>query len=61
MPVVNHKVITIHDNKLLQKARLIELPEAKQFLTAVRVNNDFVNQLNTINLTKLNLTQRAAS
>ena len=49
---------TYSQYKLLQKARLIELPEAKRFLMSSKINNDFVTSLNAINLTKLNLTNR---
>ena len=51
---------TYSQYKLLQKARLIELPEAKRFLTGCKINNDFVTILNKINLTKLNLSNRTS-
>ncbi len=42
--------------KMLQKSRLIELDEAKLFLTNASINNKVIALLNQVNLKKLNLT-----
>ncbi|MDA8621569.1 HDOD domain-containing protein [Psychrosphaera sp.] len=52
---------TYSQYKLLQKARLIELPEAKRFLTGSKINNEFISLLNTVNLSKLNLTNKTTN
>lgn len=41
--------------KMLQKSRLIELDEAKIFLTQANINNDIVAVLNQVNLLKLDI------
>ena len=52
------KSITYGQYKILQKARLIELNEAKRFLTNAQINNEFISHLNQVDLTKLNLTTK---
>lgn len=42
---------TFAQYKILQKARIIELDEAKVFLTNYRVNNTIISALNKVNLT----------
>lgn len=44
---------TYSQYKILQKNRLIELDEAKAFLTHVRINNVIISELNKINLAKI--------
>ena len=44
---------TFAQYKILQKSRLIELDEAKAFLTHVRINNTVIGELNKVNLTKI--------
>ena len=41
--------------KMLQKSRLIELDEAKLFLTHAAINNKIISKLNGVNLKKLDL------
>ncbi len=45
--------------KHLQKARLIELAEAKAFLSQYRINNEFVNKMKLVNLDKINVVVKA--
>lgn len=52
------KSMTYGQYKILQKARLIELNEAKRFLTNAKINNDFISNLNKVDLSKLNLITR---
>lgn len=52
------KSITYSQYKILQKGRLIELHEAKRFLTGAKINNDFISYLNSVDLTKLNLSPK---
>lgn len=44
--------------KMLQKSRLIELDEAKMFLTNAHINNKVIALLNQVNLKKLNITPK---
>lgn len=44
---------TFTQYKILQKSRLIELDEAKAFLTNVRINNTIIGELNKVNLSKI--------
>ena len=48
-----HQANTFAQYKILQKHRLIELDEAKAFLTNVRINNTVIGELNKVNLTKI--------
>lgn len=50
------KASTYGQYKVLQKARLIELNEAKRFLTGAQINNEFISNLNQVDLSRLNLT-----
>lgn len=50
------KSSTYSQYKVLQKARLIELNEAKRFLTGAKINNEFISNLNQVDLSRLNLT-----
>jgi hypothetical protein len=43
---------TFTQYKILQSARLIELDEAKMFLTNYRINNEVISRLNQVNLSK---------
>ena len=44
---------TFAQYKILQQARLIELDEAKAFLTHARINNAIISELNKVNLLKI--------
>lgn len=41
--------------KMLQKSRLIDLDDAKVFLTHANINNDIINILNRVDLLKINI------
>ena len=48
---------TFAQYKILQKARLIELDEAKIFLTNYKINNTVIAELNQVNLTNIKYTK----